>query len=174
MLYRAAGHRAGQANALSDIAWSHALLDDDHQALACCEQALALFRELGDRRGEAHTLDTLGYAHNHLGHHQDATGCYQQSRALQRELGDRYHQAAVLDHLGDAHHAADDPSAARAAWQQALDILGHILIPGPCPGYYPDADQIRAKLRQIDYGPDQTKPRAEPVGRKPPANSGTR
>ena len=174
-LCRAAGHRRGQARALNNFGWYNALLGDYHQALACCEQALTLQRDLCDLRGEANTLDSLGYACHHLGHYQQAAAYYQQSLALGDVLGDSYyHKATVLGHLGDNCHAAGDPAAARRAWQDALDILdqrGHC-IPGPSPGY-PDASQIRAKLRQID-GPDQTKPGAERVGRKPSANSGTR
>ena len=161
-LYSAADRLDGQANALSDIAWCSTLLLDHRHALDLCAQALTLFRELGDRRGEAHTLDTLGHAHLGLSHHLVAISCYRQALALHKELGDRYHQAAALDHLGDAHRAVGDPSAARAAWQDALDILGHIPIYGPCPDYYPDAGKIRFKLGQLDSpNPDQQSSTAE-------------
>ena len=137
-LYRAAGHRAGQADALNAVGWYHALLGDHQQALTYCQQALALLQELGDRYGQADTWDSLGYAHHHLGHHSQAVACYQQALDLFRELGDRYDEADTLAHLGDTHHAAGDPDAARDAWQQALTILDEL--------DHPDAGQVRAKL----------------------------
>jgi tetratricopeptide (TPR) repeat protein len=121
---------------------------DHHEALAHCEQALALSRETGDSRTEACTLDSLGYAHYHLANYKQSADYYQQSIVRHREVRSRSHLASVLGHLGDTHAAAGDQSAARAAWQQALAILdqpGPILTLGPGPGY-PDADQIRAKL----------------------------
>ena len=153
ILCRAAGHQRGQARALNNSGWYHALLGDHRQALTCCEQALTLQRDLGDRRGEAFTLDSLGYACHQLGRHQQATTYYRQSLALNDVLGDNYHKATVLGHLGETCRAAGDLAAARAAWRQALDILdqlGHLgHVRGASAGY-PDANQIRASLRQLD------------------------
>ena len=92
-LYRAAGHRRGQANALNAVGWYHALLGDHQQALTYCQQALTLLQELGDRHGQADTWDSLGYAHHHLGHHTQAITCYQHALDLFRDLGDRYDEA---------------------------------------------------------------------------------
>ena len=75
-LYRAAGHRPGQAMALNDIGYCHAQLGNYQQAIAYCEQALAAIRELGERNWEAATWDSLGYIHDRLGHHERAVACY--------------------------------------------------------------------------------------------------
>lgn len=141
-LYQAAGHQVGQARALNAIGWYYAMLGNHYQARICCEQALPLCRELGDRLGEAGTLDSLGYAHQHLGNHAHAIACYQQAIDLWRELGNRYHQAITLIHLGDTHHAKGDCAATGDTWQQALAILDSL--------QHPDADQIRAKIHQLD------------------------
>lgn len=151
-LFRAAGYRLGQARALNNIGWFHALLGDPEQALILCQQSLALRRELGDRRGEGRTLDSLGYAHHLLGHYQQAIAYYQQSLTLHREAGEVHGQAPVLTHLGNAHFAAGDLNAARHAWQQALKILDKLdpaLSAGLGAGY-PDTNQIRAKLHNLD------------------------
>jgi len=49
--------------------------------------------------------------------------------------------AETLGHLGDAHRAAGNPAQARTAWEEALTILDTL--------QHPDADQIRAKLKEL-------------------------
>jgi tetratricopeptide (TPR) repeat protein len=149
-LFRTVGDRRGQARALNNAGWLHALLGNHHEALAHCEQALALSREVGDRRSEACTLDSLGYAHYCLRNYKQSAIYFQQSIVRHQEVRSRYHLASVFGHLGDTLDAAGDQSAARTAWQQALVILDHpgpILALGPGPGYF-DARQIRARLER--------------------------
>ncbi|MGO9292315.1 MAG: AfsR/SARP family transcriptional regulator [Streptosporangiaceae bacterium] len=138
--YTAAGDRNGQAMALNAAGWLHAVLGDHEQALRCCGQALELFRGLGSTEGVASALDSLGYAHQQAGNYTDATAYYQQSADLHRGSGGRWGLAEALGHLGDVGHAAGNPGQARAAWQEALAILDDL--------HHPDADRIRAKLRQ--------------------------
>jgi tetratricopeptide (TPR) repeat protein len=59
-LYRATGHRHGQADILNSVGWYHTQLGDHKQALTSCQQALALHQELGDRFGQAAAWDSLG------------------------------------------------------------------------------------------------------------------
>ena len=92
----------------------------------------------------ASALDSLGYAHQQLGHRADATACYQQALGLHRQTGSRWGEAETLGHLGDTRHAAGNPEEARAAWEEALAILADLR--------HPDADQIRAKLSELDPG----------------------
>jgi tetratricopeptide (TPR) repeat protein len=54
-LFRAAGYRAGEADALNAAGWAHAQLGGYLEALEYCGHALALHRELRDRPGEAVT-----------------------------------------------------------------------------------------------------------------------
>ncbi len=58
-----------------------------------------------------------------------------------RYLGDRYQEADTLGKLGDTHLATGDTTTARAAWQQALAILGEL--------NHPEAEQVRAKLATL-------------------------
>jgi DNA-binding SARP family transcriptional activator/Tfp pilus assembly protein PilF len=142
VLFREVGEPVWEARALNAVGWFHGLLGDYTQALDCCEQAAARYRDLGDPRGEAATWDSLGYAHHHLHHHREAVDCYRRSLALCREVGNRSGEATVHDHLGDTHRAAGDPEAARAAWQDALDILDAL--------DHTDAERVRSKLRELD------------------------
>ena len=128
-LYRAAGHRCGQATALNAIGWHRAHLGEVEQARPFCEQALTLHRLNGDRQGAAATLDSLGYIHRRLGRHDEAIRCYQQAIRLFGELGDRYETADTLANLGDTYAAADDPDWARMTWQRAMVMLEELGVP---------------------------------------------
>jgi len=136
-LYRAADH-PGQAMALNDIGYTHAQLGNYPQALAFCEQALAVVRELGAANWENAVLDSLGYIHHQLGDQQQAITCYQRSLDLSRELADRWTEATALDHLGDTYHDLGDTAAAHRAWTHALRVFSEI--------DHPDGDPLRAKL----------------------------
>jgi DNA-binding SARP family transcriptional activator/tetratricopeptide (TPR) repeat protein len=141
-LFEAVDHRDGRARALNTVGWCHALLGNHRQALICCERALTLFREMGDRHGEAATWDSLGLAHSRLHHHADAFHCYGHAVRLFRELGNRFYEANALAAVGEAQRRAGDTHAARDAWQQALTILDQLA--------HPDAEQLRARLEQLD------------------------
>jgi tetratricopeptide (TPR) repeat protein len=140
--YMIAGHRAGQATALTEIGWYHSKAGQPQQALTPCQQSLDLNRELGNRDGEAESWTVLGYASHHLARHTEAIDYYRHALELLSELGHIYHQATVLSYLGDAHHDAGEPCAARETWIRALAILDDL--------HHPDADQVRAKLQDID------------------------
>jgi tetratricopeptide (TPR) repeat protein/DNA-binding XRE family transcriptional regulator len=141
-LYRATGDRRGQAFALNTLGLCHAGLGDHRAAVVSCEEALELIESLGDADAAAATWDSLGYAHHNLGEHDRAAECYGRALELIRELGGLYEEADVLTHLGDTRQAAGDPVAAGAAWRDALEILSHIESP--------DADAVRARLRDLD------------------------
>jgi tetratricopeptide (TPR) repeat protein len=118
------------------------LLGDHQQALAHCQQALALHRELGNQMGEGETLDSLGHAHRHLGHLRQAIEYYHQSLDLRRKIRHRYEEAATLTHLGDTYHAAGDDDAARDVWKQAQAIFEDL--------HQPESEQVRQKLWALD------------------------
>jgi tetratricopeptide (TPR) repeat protein len=144
-LYQATGSRAGQAAALNNVGWCHAQLGDYQQAVTFCRQALDLRRELGDRPGEAYTWDSLGYALDKLGNLGEAADCYRRALGIFAELGYKYQEAGVLDHLGDNRRVVGQPNAVGDAWQRAVNILDEL--------GHPDAEPIRAKLRQLAQGP---------------------
>jgi DNA-binding SARP family transcriptional activator/tetratricopeptide (TPR) repeat protein/DNA-binding XRE family transcriptional regulator len=141
-LYRSGQDRAGQAAALNAAGWYCAKLGHHQRALSYCQPALDLHRELGSRPGQAATLDSIGYVHHQLGRQPQAIDCYHGALGMLQGLADCDAEATVLTHLGDAQHANGDVPAARDAWQQALAILDEVHDPG--------ADEVRAKLRELD------------------------
>ena len=140
-LYRLAGNRSGLAKALNESGYAYSLRGDHRRALENCEQALPLFRELGDRHGEAATLDSLGVAHHKLGAYQQAHDHYTAALRLFHEVDDLNGIAETLDHLGDIHQVMGDETAARAAWQQALEVLDRLK--------HPIAGSVRGKLEKV-------------------------
>ena len=126
---------------MNGIGWCHTHLGDHRLAITYCDEARTLYRGLGDRRGESHALDSLGYANHALGRQQEAIASFDEALALRRELGDRWGEATTLAHLGDAHCATGDFLAAQDTWRYSVEILDQL--------GHPDADQIRAKLRDL-------------------------
>jgi len=140
-LYRMAGHRSGEADALNVIGWQHAQLGRYQETLNYCGQALALQRQLADPNSAVATLDSLGYAHHHLGQYGEAIACYQQAINTHGEAGDLSNLGEMLAHLGDAQQATGDREAARRVWQQSLAILDDLR--------HPDATGVRDKLGKL-------------------------
>jgi tetratricopeptide (TPR) repeat protein len=130
-----------QGIALNNLGWYHARLGELSQARTRCEHALQLFRDIGMRYGQAIALDSLGYVYRHLGDHDQAIAHYRLAADGYRQAGDLYSLAQTLAMLGESFQTADDTAAARDAWQQAVHILDGM--------HHPEADQTRAKLRQL-------------------------
>ena len=156
-LYRAAGHRAGQADALNAVGWYHAQLGDHEPALAYCQQALALHAgDSATATARPHTWDSLGYAHHHLGRPCDGAVALLPARASTSAAtsATATTRPATLIRLGDTHRrrraTTTRPATRGSGALDILDDLGH-----------PDADQVRAKLRS-SHGPvpDQSAPRS--------------
>ncbi|MDG9673901.1 tetratricopeptide repeat protein [Micromonospora sp. DH14] len=119
-------------------AGAHSVTDRYADALGPLETALDLYVRAGDVEGQAATWDSLGFAHHHLGQYDRAVECYERTLALTRELGDRWGEAAILSRLGDTRCALGDPTAGRADWQRALDIVTAL--------DHPDAATVRTRL----------------------------
>jgi DNA-binding SARP family transcriptional activator len=125
----------------NSVGWLYAHLGQCEKALVYCQRSLEFQREIGYRGGEADTLDSLGYTYSRMSDHQRAADCYRQATEIYREIGDRYHEAGSYLGLGDAQREAVGPAAARASWQQALDILESIP--------HEDASQARDRLGSL-------------------------
>lgn len=123
LLYRASGHRRGQADVLVAMAWGEACLGNGQDALTHAHRALALFQELGIRLAEGYAWDTLGHVHRQLGRHERSMRCHRRALTLFREVGDLFNEACVLDRLGDAQHASGRVTEALGTWREALGAL---------------------------------------------------
>lgn len=110
-----------EANALSAAGWCHAKLGHHSTAQSYCEQALRLFQRYEDLNGESATLDSLGYIAHRARRHDQALGYYGRCLELRERLGNAYQAADTLARIGDVHHGSGRLTAARRAWQQALD-----------------------------------------------------
>ncbi len=100
-LFAGSANRTGQAMALADVGYSHAMLGNFPQALGYCERALSGLAELDPGPAQLSIWDTLGYIHHQLGDHQQAIACYRRVADHCRQIGDRFNEAFVLDTLGD-------------------------------------------------------------------------
>ena len=119
-LFRAAGHRPGQARALNAVGWFHAQLGDQSKASCSASRPWTCRREIGDPFGQADTLDSLGYAYRHLGHYAGGHRLLPAGRSIcTEEFGDRYNEADSLVCLGDTYLAAGDSESAVSAWHDA-------------------------------------------------------
>ena len=59
-MYRAAGDRQGEGNALNNLGVALQAMHRDHEALLAYREAAAIFRETGERHGVATTLGNVG------------------------------------------------------------------------------------------------------------------
>lgn len=137
-LAESAGDTFLQGRFLNGTGWIYAHLGDHAEARAYCEQALLLMEKIDDRDGAADAWDSIGFALHHLGHHVEAVECYQRALELYRGLGHRFYLAQTLIHLGETHQAVGRIEPARAAWQDALDILTDLR--------HPDGDRVQRLL----------------------------
>ena len=137
-LFRAAGLRSCEADAINNLGWYHALFGNYEEALGHCQQAAAIYSELGNSPGRAGAFDSLGYAHHHLGHYAEAISCFELAIDIEGTVGDPHRRVEFLIHLGDSREAAGKRAAARHAWRQALDVCDEL----PAPA----ADQLRSRL----------------------------
>ncbi|MEJ3652981.1 BTAD domain-containing putative transcriptional regulator [Actinomycetes bacterium KLBMP 9759] len=130
-VFRTAGHVAGEAMALSDVAWYSARLGAGEPALADGERALTVHRDVGNRAYEAHTLACLADMHERRGDTAAAESSYRDALAVFAAVGDRYGEASTYARLAEL---LDDADARR----RAEEILRELDPPA--------AQQLRAAL----------------------------
>jgi tetratricopeptide (TPR) repeat protein/transcriptional regulator with XRE-family HTH domain len=119
---RAAGDRAAEARALSDIGAMQLATGGLPAAAVTLEQALELFRNLGDILGEAGVLNNLGIMHYMTGNFAASTGSLTRALELYRDLGNRQGEASASSYLGVAQYLSGEYPAATASLTRALDL----------------------------------------------------
>jgi tetratricopeptide (TPR) repeat protein len=112
--------------------------------LSSCSDDSASPSELDNPRIEAATLDSLGVAHQNLGAYQEARDHFTAALRLFHEVDDLNGIAETLVHIGDIGQAVGDEPAARAAWQQSLELLDRL--------QHPSAGSVRDKLDGLRQG----------------------
>ncbi len=128
-LYRAAGSRLGEANALQATGDVQGFKAENEAALASYGEALTLFRAAGSRLGEANTLQATGTFHIDQG--KTETGVEKLDAALQlyRQIGDRVGQVNIYWRLGQHMAKNDHFKKAEPLITQAVELAQQILPP---------------------------------------------
>ncbi|WP_157249320.1 BTAD domain-containing putative transcriptional regulator [Nonomuraea typhae] len=98
------------------------------QAREALTGALNDFRALGDRWGAALALDALGWLAATTGDRTTALACTSEALTLAEHLGADEDHADLLCNRGDLHQL-DDPAAARADYERALEVARRSGIP---------------------------------------------
>ncbi|MCZ4101921.1 hypothetical protein C8250_032910 [Streptomyces sp. So13.3] len=57
-------------------------------------------------------------------------------------MGDPFYESLALTDLGETRLAAGDPTGAREAWRQPLELLDTL--------NHPDAEGVRVQLKAVD------------------------
>jgi DNA-binding CsgD family transcriptional regulator/tetratricopeptide (TPR) repeat protein len=114
-----AGVLAGHARTLS-------LTRHTTQAVARCEEAIAVARAVGARAVETHALSTLGVCEDELGELDGSIALHRDARRIAEEVGDAeatvrtyINLSHVLAQAGQSHEANDD---AREGYQRAHQL----------------------------------------------------
>jgi len=96
------------------------------QAVARCEEAIAVARAVGARAVESHALSTLGVCLDDLGELDRSIALHRQARRIAEEVGDAEaivrtytNLSHVLEQAGQIHEAIDD---AREGYQRAHQL----------------------------------------------------
>ena len=96
------------------------------QAVARCEEAVAVARAVGARAVESHALSTLGVCLDELGQLDQSIALHRQARRIAEEVGDAeaivrtyINLSHVLEQAGQIHDAIDD---AREGYQRAHQL----------------------------------------------------
>jgi DNA-binding SARP family transcriptional activator/tetratricopeptide (TPR) repeat protein len=140
-MLKAVGHWWTQATLENLVGWLYAHLGQYDQALTHCQRALSLHRDSSNRGGTADTLDSLGYVYLHLSDFAQAKANYAKAIEAYREISSPFGVGNSLAGLGDALLAEGAPSAAAAAWREAVAVLDRLP--------HPLADEIRVRLRAL-------------------------
>lgn len=96
------------------------------QAVAFCEESLALFRDLENQPGMAWSLNQLAFVALNQGYDVQATARAQESLALFREVGDQRGVAESLDHLGRVVRNQGDYKRATTLFQESLILFREV------------------------------------------------
>jgi CHAT domain-containing protein len=119
--YRAAGERAGEASALTNIGVVYNQLGERQKALDYLSHALSLHKLVGDQREQARTLTYMGFASSGLTERQKALEYFLQSLQLSQAAGDGPGEAHSLLDISSIYGGLGEP-------QKSLDYLNLALV----------------------------------------------
>jgi predicted ATPase/DNA-binding CsgD family transcriptional regulator len=123
-LYTEAGDRVGRARSLMWL--SHAMTGSPHEreeAVARCEEGLAVFREVDDRPYVAMALNILGEILRMDGDFEGAKEAYEECLALSREMGNKRREGMMLVNLGYVAQHQGDYGLTEAYFKEAIILF---------------------------------------------------
>lgn len=120
VLYRSAGDRWGEADALNNIGSVHYLSSDLEKSFASHTQALPLARAVGDRFMESEILNNIGTVHRMAGRMQLALDTHRLALPLREAIGDAELVANSNNNIGAVYFSLGE-------WQQAAEYFGRAL-----------------------------------------------
>ncbi|HET6276002.1 MAG TPA: tetratricopeptide repeat protein [Candidatus Cybelea sp.] len=98
------------------------------EAVASCEEAIALQRRIGDEPGLAASLTSLGVARQFRGEYDGAEAAHMEGLAIRRRIGDESGVATSLSNLSAVAYSKNDLSRAEELGGESVAIyrrLGH-------------------------------------------------
>jgi DNA-binding SARP family transcriptional activator len=143
-VFRRCGDRTGEAWSLTNLGTLHSCLGRPGQAAAHHQQALTLFREIGERDGDVWALNGLGEAAHTAARPAEALSQHTAAHTIAVETGVRDQHARAHAGLAHAYLTLADSTRAREHYNHALALYTDLGMP--------DADQIRARLADLDQG----------------------
>jgi tetratricopeptide (TPR) repeat protein len=114
--------QAVNARLLNRLGMLYSIVGRPQEALANCEESLAVLRAIGDRTGEGRLLNNIGKVYNAKGEHGTALQYLQESLAIGRTVGDRVGEGTVLHNIGEVYGAQGDYGKALPYMQESLAI----------------------------------------------------
>lgn len=121
-LYREAGSRAGEGDALVGIGRVHDVIGDRRLALQHFEAALDAYRQASDSRGEANALNYAGLMRERLGERKEALGIFERALPLARQAGDGRLEGQLTNNIGLIHAELGDRQTALQYFERALPL----------------------------------------------------
>ncbi|SDE11184.1 AfsR/SARP family transcriptional regulator [Glycomyces harbinensis] len=124
--FKAAGSELGQADARNGIGRLLAHLDLPErldEALASCEEAIALLEGLGNQEAQIQVWDSIAYIHHRSGRTAEAFAVFERAIAIARSLNAVTNEAEVFVSLGRVYADLGRTAEARASWVWASEIL---------------------------------------------------
>ncbi|MEW6374654.1 MAG: tetratricopeptide repeat protein [Thermodesulfobacteriota bacterium] len=122
-LYRSAGDKAGEAQALRELGFLHWSASDYSVALQYSRAALQMHRQLGNVAGEATALHNLAEIYRGLGSPKQALEWYEQALSLHWAQQNRPAQGLTLYGMAHALRQLGQHDQAQDRYQQALAHL---------------------------------------------------
>lgn len=121
-IYRAAGAKGREADALNSVGFNYNTLGEPRQALDYVAGALTIARAMSDRSRQAVALNNLGQIHKDLGESQKALDYFGLALPLLKSLNDADGQATTLNNIGGLYFSLGEIPKALNYLEQSLAL----------------------------------------------------